>query len=101
MKYINFKNVDQQTCLIITFWGLCCTDDLLEEENDCWFEIVEDLICVFTVGAGNIFVGDFIVLLGTIVILEGWELDDCTNLFTIIPFNKNKNKLIISNKSFY
>lgn len=55
---------------------------------------------MFTVGAGNIFVGDLIVLLGTIVILEGWELDDCTSLFTIIPFNKNKHELIISERSY-
>lgn len=89
--------MDQPTCRIITFCGLCWTDDLLEEENvDCWFEIVEVLTCVFIVGAGNIFVGDLIVLVGTIVILEDWELDDCTNLFTIIPLNKNKQKLIIS-----
>lgn len=36
MKFVSFNKINQQTCRMITFCGLCWTDDLLEDENvDC------------------------------------------------------------------
>jgi len=76
------------TCLIITFWGLCCTDDLDETNVDCWFVVAEDLAWIFIVGAGRIFVGDFAALVGTIAIFDCWDVEDCNNLFNIIPLKR-------------
>lgn len=78
------------TCLMITFCGFCCMDDLDETNVDCWFVVVEDLPWRLMVGAGRIFVGDFAVFAGTIVTFDCWDVEDCSNLFSIIPYEKDK-----------
>lgn len=75
---------------MITFCGFCCIDDLDVTNVGCWFVVVEDLAWRLMVGAGRIFVGDFVVFAGTIVTFDGWDVEDCSNLFSIIPYEKIK-----------
>lgn len=81
---------NSSTCLMITFCGFCCVDDLDETNVDCWFVVVEDFPWRLMVGAGRIFVGDFAVFAGTIVTFDCWDVEDCSNLFSIIPYEKDK-----------
>lgn len=77
------------TCLIITFCGFCWVGDLDEINVDGWFVVVEDFAWMLAAGAGRIFVGDFAVLLvGTMVTFDGCDVEDCSNLFKIIPLKK-------------